>query len=71
MLKYNGDTYELQSLYLYALISITAENFIGRVTQFFANNSLTEYRITIEFLHNFFINASIKDFTPIYTFWDF
>ena len=27
--------------------------FIGRVTQFFANNYLTEYRITMEFLHKF------------------
>ena len=27
--------------------------FIGRVTLFFANNYLTEYRITVEFLHNF------------------
>ena len=28
--------------------------FIGRVTLFFANNYLTEYRITMEFSHNFF-----------------
>ena len=27
--------------------------FIGRVTLLFANNYLTEYRITMEFLHNF------------------
>ena len=27
--------------------------FIGPVTLFFANNYLTEYRITMEFLHNF------------------
>ena len=27
--------------------------FIGRVTLFIANNYLTEYRITMEFLHNF------------------
>ena len=54
--------------------------FIGRVTLFFANNYLTEYRITMEFLHNFLktltqflvhiatmlINASTKDFTPIH-----
>ena len=26
---------------------------IGRVTLFFANNYLTEYQITMEFLHNF------------------
>ena len=28
--------------------------FHGRVTLFFANNFLTECRITMEFLHNFF-----------------
>ena len=33
---------------------VTTMYFIGRVTLFFANNSLTEYRITIEILHNFF-----------------
>ena len=27
--------------------------FLGRVTLFFADNYLTEYRITMEFLHNF------------------
>ena len=27
--------------------------FIGRATLFFANNYLTEYRITMEFLHDF------------------
>ena len=31
----------------------TTMYFIGRVTLFFANNYLTEYRITMEFLHNF------------------
>ena len=49
--------------------------FICRVTLFFANNSLKKYRITTEFLHNFFldpeeifsshtmfINASTKEF---------
>ena len=53
-------------------------NFINRVTLFFANNFLTECRITIEFLHNFFrpevilsshtifINASTKEFTLIH-----
>ena len=51
--------------------------FIGHVTLFFANNYLTEYRITMEFLHNFldpdvifsshtmFINASTKKFTLV------
>ena len=50
--------------------------FIGRVTLFFANNYLTEYRITMEFFTHFFlhpdvifssntmfINASTKEFT--------
>ena len=53
--------------------------FIGRVTLFFANNSLTECRITMEFIHNFldpglifsshtmFINASTKEFTLVNT----
>ena len=27
--------------------------FIGRVTLFFANNYLTQYRITMQFLYNF------------------
>ena len=52
--------------------------FIGRVTLFFANNNLTEYRITVEFQHQFsldpavifsshtmFINASTKEFTLV------
>ena len=52
--------------------------FIGRVTVFFANNYLTEYRITMEFQHQFsldpsvifslhlmFINASTKEFTLV------
>ena len=52
--------------------------FIDRVTLFFSNNSLTEGRFTMEFLHNFFldpeaifirhtmfINAFRKEFTPI------
>ena len=52
--------------------------FIGRVTLFFANNYLTEYRITMEFLthffkdpavifssHTMFINASTKEFTLV------
>ena len=34
--------------------ALPTKYFIGRVTLFFANNSLTEYRITMEFLHNFF-----------------
>ena len=51
--------------------------FIGRVTLFFANNSLLQCRFTMEFLHNFFfdpeiifnshtmfINAPTKEFTP-------
>ena len=50
--------------------------FHGRVTLFFVNNYLTEYRITMKFLHNFFldpevifsshtmfINAPTKEFT--------
>ena len=43
-------------IYLMTLASIwlTTMYFIGRVTLFFANNYLTEYRITMEFLHNFF-----------------
>ena len=52
--------------------------FICRLTLFFANNSLTECRITMEFLHNFldhevifsshimFINVSTNDFTLIH-----
>ena len=53
--------------------------FIGRVTLFFANNYLTEYRITMEFLHNFYFDPDVifsshtvyfntftKDFTPIH-----
>ena len=53
--------------------------FIGRVTLIFANNYLTEYRITMEIFTQFFkdpavifsshtmlINASTKDFTPIH-----
>ena len=52
--------------------------FIGRVTLFFANNYLTEYRITMKLLHIFFlhpdvifsshtmfINASTKEFTLV------
>ena len=30
--------------------------FIGCVTLFFANNSLTECRITMKFIHNFFLD---------------
>ena len=54
-------------------------DFIGRITLFSANNYLTEYRITMEFLHNFLkdpavifsshtmlINASKKDFIPMH-----
>ena len=49
--------------------------FHGRVTLFFANNSLMQFRITKKFLHNFldpevifnshtmFINAPTKEFT--------
>ena len=57
---------------------LTAEYFIGHVALFFANNYLTEYRITIEFLtqfsldpdvifssHTMFINASTKEFTLV------
>ena len=53
--------------------------FKGRVTLFFANNYLTEYRITMDFLtqfsldpdiilssHTMLINASTKDFTSIH-----
>ena len=51
--------------------------FIGRLTLFFANNSLTECRITMEFSHTFldpklifssktmFINASTMKFTLV------
>ena len=51
--------------------------FIGRVTLFFANNNLTGYQITMEFLHIFldpdvifsshtiFINASTKEFNLV------
>ena len=51
--------------------------FIGHITEFFADNSLTEYRITMEFLHKFlyheiifslhtvFFNASTKEFTLV------
>ena len=52
--------------------------FKGRVTLFFANNYLTEYRITMEILtqfssdpdvifssHTMFINASTKEFTLV------
>ena len=35
-------------------IYLVTKYFIGSVTLFFANNYLTEYRITMEFLHNFF-----------------
>ena len=35
-------------------LCVTAKYFIGRVTLFFANNYLSEYRIAMEFLHNFF-----------------
>ena len=45
----------ISSLDLYQFsLSLTTKYFKGRVTLFFANNSLTEYRITMEFLHNFF-----------------
>ena len=56
----------------------TTKYFIGRVTLFFANNYLTECRITVEFLHNFldpdvifsshtmYFNTPTKDFTPIH-----
>ena len=56
----------------------TTKYFIGRVTLFFANHYSTEYRITMEFLHHFyldpdvifsshtiFINASTKEFTLV------
>ena len=33
--------------------------FHGRVTLFFANNSSTECRITMKFLHNFFLNPEV------------
>ena len=33
--------------------------FHGRVTLFFANNSLTQCRITMKFLHNFFLNHEV------------
>ena len=58
--------------------SQTTKYFTGRVTLFFANNYLTKYRITMEFLRNFlnpdvifnshtmYFNAFTKDFTPIH-----
>ena len=33
--------------------------FIGRVTLFFAIKSLTEYRITMKFPHNFFLDPEV------------
>ena len=51
--------------------------FIGCVTLFFANNSLTECRIAIELLHSFLVSevilssheifneSSTKEFTPV------
>ena len=60
---------------LSAQLLATTMYFIGRITLFFANNSLTECQITMEFLHIFldpevifsshtmFINASTKEFT--------
>ena len=33
--------------------------FHDRVTLFFANNSLTQCRITMKFLHNFFLNSEV------------
>ena len=59
-------------------ISMPTMHFISRVTMLFANNSLMECLITMEFSHIFlhpgvifsshtmFINASTKDFTPIH-----
>ena len=38
--------------------------FIGRVTLFFANNYITEYRITMEFLH-FFLDPDV--FSSLHT----
>ena len=40
-------------LRFYPINRLTTKYFIGRVTLFLANNYLTEYRITMEFLHNF------------------
>ena len=34
-------------------------HFNGSVILFFANNSLTEYRIAMEFLHNFFLYPEV------------
>ena len=43
-------------------VVITATmHFIGRVTLFFANNSLTECRVTIEFLH-YFLEPEVPNF---------
>ena len=38
------------------LLSVNVNYYVfhGRVTLFFANNSLTQCRITMKFLHNFF-----------------
>ena len=48
-------TNTLSSFYIpVSFKSFTTKYFIGRVTLFFANNYLTEYRITMEFLHYFF-----------------
>ena len=47
------------ALFFKLLKMITYYVFHGRVTLFFANKSLTECRITMEFLHNFFKPWSI------------
>ena len=42
-----------------AIIKMAYYVFHGSVTLFFANNSLTESRITIQFLHIFFLNHEV------------
>ena len=65
------------SLLCHRRVSFNYYAFHGRVTLFFTNNSLTECRITMEFLHIFltheviisthtmFINTSTKEFTLV------
>ena len=58
--------------------SVPTKYFIGSINLLFANNYLTEYQITMEFYHIFFlnpdiifsshtmfINSSTKEFTPV------
>ena len=47
-------TVQFLILLLFAFNLLTYYVFHGRVTLFFTNNSLTQCRITMKFLHNFF-----------------